>query len=244
MKRGLSLLLIAFMAVSLQGCFISIGDFISNGCISGNGIAMTETRSHANFQKVRNSSSANIYISRGPSYSVSVRAESNILPNVRTRLNGSTLEVDMIGCLTTRQEVAVYVTMPELNEVTTSGSGNIMSSDIWQTGMIVVVNTGSGSVSLGLDAASVRTEISGSGSVTLFNRAMQQDATITGSGSYHAATLNTEVARMIISGSGNANIAVNSSLTARLSGSGSVYYRGNPARVDVNATGSGRVVKM
>lgn len=244
MKRGLSLVLFAFMAISLQSCFIGIGDFISNRCISGNGIAMTETRNHTNFSKVRTSGSANIYISRGPSYSVNVRAESNILPNVRTRLNGSALEVDMIGCLTTRQEVAVYVTMPELDEVTTSGSGNITSSDIWETNTMVVVATGSGNVSLGMNAASVRTELTGSGSVTLFNRAMQQDATITGSGSYNAATLNTETARMMISGSGNANIAVNGSLTARLSGSGSVYYRGNPVRVDVNATGSGRVVKI
>jgi hypothetical protein len=47
-----------------------------------------------------------------------------------------------------------------------------------------------------------------------------------------------------ITGSGGVEITVNKDLDADISGSGTVLYKGNPARVNSDASGSGSVKKM
>ena len=47
-----------------------------------------------------------------------------------------------------------------------------------------------------------------------------------------------------ISGSGNCRCWVENDLEVRVSGSGSVYYKGDPEKVDARISGSGKVRKL
>lgn len=128
-------------------------------------------------------------------------------------------------------------------EADVSGSGNIdvkgkcrsFESDV----------SGSGRVQL---AALVREKadfgVSGSGRIQARGSASEVLATISGSGKVLAADLLAKSCEIRISGSGDVEINVKEELTANISGSGTVSYRGNPSKVNSHASGSGSVRKL
>jgi hypothetical protein len=85
--------------------------------------------------------------------------------------------------------------------------------------------------------------ISGAGSVTVTGSARKLVVEIHGTGSFYGDAFYADEASVTISGTGNAAGWVLNSLTAAVSGSGSITYYGNPARVAESRTGTGRIQK-
>ena len=65
---------------------------------------------------------------------------------------------------------------------------------------------------------------------------------IAGSGSIKAYDLSTDTLNASIAGSGSIKITVSTKIKAKVVGSGSIYYKGNPSSVDSKSVGSGEVV--
>ena len=124
-----------------------------------------------------------------------------------------------------------------------SGSGNMIvtgkcrsfNSDISGSGDIELNATVSGEVSF---------DISGSGKAIAEGSASSLEVEVTGSGKVLAAALAVNSCKVRISGSGDVETNVKDNLDARISGSGTVRYKGDPAHVNSNASGSGSVRKM
>jgi hypothetical protein len=105
--------------------------------------------------------------------------------------------------------------------------------------------SGSGGVRLALTVSSEADfDLSGSGKVEASGSAQAVKAEITGSGKIYASNMETDKCTVRISGSGDVEVNVKTELDARISGSGSVSYKGNPARVNADSSGSGKVRKM
>ncbi|HEU5291172.1 MAG TPA: head GIN domain-containing protein [Cyclobacteriaceae bacterium] len=105
--------------------------------------------------------------------------------------------------------------------------------------------SGSGGIRLALAiGGSADFDLSGSGKVEASGSAQTVRADITGSGKVLASNMETDKCKVSISGSGDVEINVKTELDARISGSGSVSYKGNPARVNADSSGSGKVRKM
>jgi len=157
---------------------------------------------------------------------------------VQTKITSNDLDLNVSGSGSLNAEIdAANV------EADVSGSGDVelkgkcksFESDI----------SGSGGVRLSLViAGSVGFDISGSGKVEASGSAQTVKAEITGSGKVLASNLETEKCDVRISGSGDVEINVKTELDARISGSGTVSYKGNPARVNADSSGSGKVRKM
>lgn len=128
-------------------------------------------------------------------------------------------------------------------EADVSGSGNVKIKGKCRNfdGDI----SGSGEVSFDGDIASdARFDITGSGKMQSRGSAKLAKAWISGSGKVMAGELEVARCEVKITGSGDVQINVKDELDARISGSGSVSYRGNPSHINSNSSGSGKVRKM
>jgi hypothetical protein len=80
---------------------------------------------------------------------------------------------------------------------------------------------------------------------TDFNSVLQQkdrsNIICSGSGGIDALDLSTNLTRVEVSGSGQAEVNVQSELDAQIRGSGSVYYMGTPEKITQEISGSGRL---
>ena len=137
--------------------------------------------------------------------------------------------------------------MPDISELSVSGSGDMICETLVKTDEIDIKVSGSGSVRMRkLESREVNATITGSGDITLSGSSADQgelDAVITGSGNFNAEELPFAEVSVQITGSGSARVNALKELETMITGSGSVLYKGNP-KISANATGSGRTKSL
>jgi hypothetical protein len=189
--------------------------------IHGSGMAKTESRAVASFSKIELAGSPDVEVTIGPDASVAVSADDNILPIIETKVEGDTLRIGSKQSYNTRLGVKVKITVPALDGVAVSGSGDIRAT--------------------GLKAGDLEASVTGSGDVTLNGVVDRLRGQITGSGDLRAGELGAKNVRVTVTGSGDATVRASEELDARVTGSGDVRYSGHPSQVRKSITGSGDI---
>ncbi len=141
-------------------------------------------------------------------------------------------------------DITVYVTMKDIRRLDVSGSGDLIGENTFVTGDLDVALSGSGSLSIDVEGDDMAFRISGSGNMEIAGQADEVDAKISGSGKIRADDLRATVLDASISGSGSIYMTVEEEIYSNISGSGNVYYKGDPDRVRSNASGSGKTRRM
>jgi hypothetical protein len=212
-------------------------------CIEGSGNVVSEMRTVEPFHSVDLATIGTVYLIQDGPAPIQIEAEDNILPLLRTRVTDGVLTIDHNGqCFRNTQPVVIRVTTDEVRGVSVSGSGSVLGeneigSETLETGV-----SGSGSIDLTVNATDLASTISGSGSTTLRGKATDHTVVVSGSGKVAAFDLETRRSKVTIEGSGTAEVFAIDVLDVVVSGSGTVTYRGNPARLAEDVTGSGSVV--
>lgn len=250
--------LIILIALGLTSCLGIV-------CINGNGIFVTVERGETGFDGIANSTSADIYYSKGDEYSVIIEADENLAEYIHTSVSSGILEIELKGtrCIRPGRTPVVYITSPVMSEIVLSGSGDIFADtlsgyiiDILDSGSGDIIcsyiegdeaellNSGAGDITVReIYADETRIVISGSGDISAEGIVENSDITSTGAGQAYCDDLTTTVCNALLSGSGNVHISVMDELIATLTGSGNLYYTGNP-EIHKNITGSGRVINV
>ena len=222
--------------------------FTATGCIDdltirGNGMEASEGRITPDFNQVKSEGAFDVHITSGDEPDVTVNAESNILPYIETDVRNHTLRIYIRGVHNVKNQLPmnVYITVPDLEGITQSGSGTV-TSGFFTSDRFTVTLSGSGNIETAVDAGTVDALISGSGDLVISGAANDAGFTISGSGKIDAANLTVHDCDAKISGSGNIWVTVEHFLSVAISGSGNVYYQGNP-EIEKHISGSGNVIR-
>lgn len=237
MKTLQQLLVACLLATSFSGCFF---DDIFD-CIEGDGNVVQQELDVSGFDGIKLRIAASVTITQGNEYQVEVEGERNVIRQLDLSVRRGLWYIEFEDCVRRHNRLRIDITMPEVREVTLSGSGTIEGTNIFVGESIDLFLSGSGYVDLGLDMNSIDAVLSGSGNIKLEGVADDIDHTTSGSGSLKAFELEVRKADILISGSGDAEITCTDFLDVRISGSGNVFYKGDP-RVDARVSGSGRVI--
>jgi hypothetical protein len=234
-------------------------------CVNGNGILASEDRPETGFSGIDNSTSANVKYTLSDNYSIVVEADENLMSYFKTSVSSGVLEISTSGtqCIRPDRTPVIYITGPELSEVYLSGSGDIFAdtlsgneikiydsgsgniiSNYAQASEIEIKNSGSGNITIyDIISTEASFKISGSGDISAEGSTETLNLTSTGSGNLNAEDLESGLFNTLISGSGNVYVHVIDELIASLTGSGNLYYTGNPD-IHLNTIGSGRIINI
>jgi hypothetical protein len=217
--------------LALSGCAIivtgnddvQVKSIFSSDAVAGNGQQATDLRAigAASAIDVRGPLEVNLRVGAAPS--LTVEADSNLLPRIRTEVIGGTLRMWVEGNVRSTNSLRVTATMPALSHVTASGSGRMTISE--------------------LNGAALAFTKSGSGSVNLSGRVGRLDFQHSGSGHVNASALHTGDANVNLSGSGRLSLGQvqGSALSVNVHGSGSLQAAGAVASLTARVNGSGGV---
>lgn len=185
----------------------------------------------------------NVYVTPGDSQTVVIRGQQNIIDNIEKQVSSDGIwGISYYNSVRNHAGITIYITTPQYDYATISGSGNTETTSSFSDSTNVYVKvSGSGNIVMRNDANILECEISGSGNMTLSGSAESQYINISGSGSISAFGMEVYESAIKISGSGSSQVNVEHYLDVNISGSGSVYYLGNP-ELNVNISGSGGVV--
>lgn len=248
-----------------------------------------ETRDVSAFTKISFRSPGTVYVKQGSPQKIEIEGSAETLEKIKTKVEDGKLSIGPEEkwnnwSWSDDSKVTVYVTMPTIETLSVSGSGDMivqtkitgnnlklnvsgsgsLQADMDVTGDVDVDVSGSGDMNLKGKCKSFTSDLSGSGSIKLnaaiagladfdisgsgeveaSGSSQTVKAEITGSGKVLAANMETDKCTARISGSGDIEINVKSELDARITGSGTVGYKGDPARVNSDASGSGKVRKL
>ena len=184
----------------------------------------SEARDVSGFNEVELKGVGNLSLEQTGSESLTVEAEEDVLPKIRTEVENKRLIIspERNTSINTTKPINYKLTVKDLNTLEVSGSGNVEAEDI---------NTDELAVTIG-----------GAGDVEIRGSADSQEVEISGSGEYRAGDLESKEATIDVRGSGLATVNVSDELEAEVSGSGSVEYIGDPT-VQQEVSGAGEVRK-
>ncbi|MEZ5104319.1 MAG: head GIN domain-containing protein [Draconibacterium sp.] len=212
-------------------------------------LAEDQERDVPSFSKISLRISGNLYLKQGEKQSVKIVAKESTLEDIITEVKDRTLNIRFPSNFVFKKydpgKIDIYVTVPEVDGLSISGSGDILAENI-NTRILDLAVSGSGDIKIGeLSSERISGSISGSGNVRIEKGGVADElsVSISGSGGFDAAEYEADDVIVRISGSGNCKITTNGSIKARIAGSGNVYYSGNPS-IDSSVAGSGKVREM
>ncbi|MCC7563034.1 MAG: DUF2807 domain-containing protein [Methanobacterium sp.] len=158
-----------------------------------------------------------LIIQQGNNESIRIEADDNLMSKISTTVSGNSLSINNLNSVSNRA-VKIYITLKDLNSLTTNGGGDSEVTDL---------NTDSLTVTLD------------NGKMTLSGNIDNLIATINGGGTIAAKDLVSQKATATINGEGKATLNIVNTLNAVVNGGGSIKYSGNPqVKQQVNGLGS------
>jgi hypothetical protein len=233
---------------SLCGCLtLDIDDkgniWNGNGII-GSGQVIEEFRQAANFNRICIQGSCKLFVRKSPAQELRLVGEDNILPIIETYVEGDTLVIGSERSYRSQVGLTVYATMEEIRGFSIVGACDIVGEESFTTDTLDLEILGAGNIDLEVTAQTISTIIRGAGNVTLRGSARQHMVEIAGSGNIEALNLEVQTYDIVIAGFGDCRIFVKERLDAVISGTGTIYYRGEPAVINSQIAGIGKLVKL
>lgn len=218
MKKSLQLIILGALSVTATG-------HAQWNKIRGNGKIVTEERATAQYDEISVSGFFDVVLVSGKEGAITVKGEQNLLPYIKVEVKDNVLKIytEKNINISTNEDIILTVPFEQISAVSLSGSGDL---------------------NLDVKTTDFEANLSGSGDVVLTGNSDSFTSKVSGSGDIDAVNLITKKANVTISGSGDFKVNCTDSLYARVSGSGNIAYKGNPAYKDTKVNGSGEISKI
>ncbi|MDF1543864.1 MAG: DUF2807 domain-containing protein [bacterium] len=175
------------------------------------------------FSRIKAQGSSDIYIKIGREQSVELTCDDNLIDNMIIKVRGKSLIIDSEGSFSTRKGPRIDITVPSLESMSLSGSGDVEIE--------------------GLNGGEFDYRLSGSGDLRAEGKLEFLEIKLTGSGDIDTRDLIAEEVDCRLSGSGDIQVYASESFDGSVSGSGDITYYGKPKHVDRSVSGSGSIRK-
>jgi hypothetical protein len=211
--------------------------------VKGKGDKITQSYTLPAFTMVRNSLSADVYLTQDSVASITVKGQPNILEILDLEVINNELSIGFKNnCGSIKYDpLEIDIHLPTLEKIDLSGSGNMITMNQFNANSFQMNVSGSGSITATINSSTiVKGSISGSGNLFLSGNTSTEDFIISGTGNIRSFALISDHSAVTINGSGNADVYANDHLEARISGSGNIKYKGN-ATVNSSISVTGKV---
>jgi hypothetical protein len=220
-----------------------------NACrkVTGHGPVVKQTRTPASFNALKVNLPGEVIYTVAAEHKIEIEAQKNILDLIETPVVNSELELKFKEPvdLPSNEILRVIVSAPTLNTIVLNGSANLTTLGSFQPSDLFLQLKGSGNVNMpSLVTRELFAIVSGSGDLKVAQGdTFVEELSVNGSGSVDLNGVTARHATTSIKGSGSIKLNVSETMFCRITGSGSVYYKGNPL-IETDIRGSGRVVKQ
>lgn len=214
---------------------------------------LTELRQITEFEEIEVIGSPKVYYHQADSFSVTVKGPENYVEKILTEKSGKMLTIRNKGkwgivniSFSDEDELAVYVTSPDLVAVRVNGSGDFVSTDLIDTDNINITLRGSGDINIDkllCDRCDI--ELIGSGDITLPDvEAQKTDAVLIGSGDIKMGLSKVADTNLSLKGSGDIKVDFTKgcrSVDCTVNGSGDISLTGQIGHFNGEKHGSGDI---
>ena len=226
--------LIKSFVITLSLFLISIGhaQYWKHKKVTGNGNLTTETITTPAYDHIKSVGFMDVKLIRGKEGEISVHTDETLHEWIEIKVKKNTLVLDITDNISVRTKKGIHITVPfeDISGVSLIGSGDIHTEDTIEATAFATELIGSGDIDLAIQTSTVKAKVTGSGDLTLSGSTNELHAHVTGSGDFDGGNLESNQTEVSCTGSGDAVVIANSSLYAKVYGSGDVNTKGHQAK--------------
>jgi hypothetical protein len=198
---------------------------------------VSERRELGEFNRIAMRGVGKMSINQGKEQSVVIEGDKIGVSRISTNVSDGRLVIDIgrdwvekisAGFDFISNDILIKITLKDLRELEVTGAADIEVGEIKTDALELKLIGASNLKVTELKADSLKTEIPGAGKVQVEGRVKDQSVTLAGAGNFSGYKLESETAKVVLSGVGSAQLWVKKELDATIAGVGSVEYYGNP----------------
>ncbi len=243
MKKTLLLL----VSCALFSSNLTFAQWSGKNKIQGNGTVVSEKRVTMDYDAIAVSGFFDVELVSGKEGDITVKGEENLLPFLKIEVINKVLKIssEKNKYLSTSKGKKILISVPfeEINKVSLTGSGDVLTKKTIKSNSFSVQLTGSGDVILEVESNSVEIDLTGSGDINITGTTEELTTNLNGSGDIDTSKLKAKNVHAAVAGSGDTTVYCIDNLHARVSGSGDIQYKGDPKKKDTKVSGSGSISK-
>lgn len=191
--------------------------------VVGSGARKTERRDVAEFDRLIVEGAYKVEVSCGQSRGLEIEADDNLLPLIKTDVEGGRLRIHSERGMTTQTLPRVRITVQDLKEVSVPGASDFRVDDMHN------------------DAFKLNVE--GASKFRASGETARLDIMLNGAGLVDARELLAGSASVVNNGAGTISVHASDTLDATVNGVGTIDYYGNPPTVNPKVNGFGKITK-
>lgn len=205
----------------------------------------SETRQLEKFIAISAGQGIQVNLEKGNKESCEINVSGMDVEDVITEVRGKKLRIRLADNKNHRRvEVIVNLSYVTLEEVEAHSGAMIQGKGAIKTNNLAVEVTSGAQADLDVEVEEIEIELTSSGHLSLTGIARFQDIEISSAGSLHAYDLICDDVSAEISSAGEAKVTASKQINALVSSAGSLKYKGDPTRTNVNTSSGGSVRKM
>lgn len=239
MRRFFSILFYGFIIVVVIGIIAGRKD--KSEATAADEDQRIETRAVDPFETLVLGGDFKVVIRNGDTYSVTIAAPASWFETITTQVSQGTLRVNTGRSVFKGEQVTLNIVTPSLRRIEAGGAVHLLTIDPLAGERIEVHLSGAAEADLNLDYQEVDARLSGAGHMALKGQAPKVSLQVSGAGALDAYELIAEHVTVSLSGAASAKVYADHTLQARISGAGSVRYRGEPEVVQPAISGAGSI---
>lgn len=231
------ILIVLLSVLMIQGCKTG-SDYV----VKGNGKVVSYEIPVDNYSQIAMSGSGELIYEQKtnrPAY-VKIEIDENLKDLIYIKSRGSKLIISDDNISSSK--LKIHTNSGSLKDLKISGSGNVTLKNEINVPDLKVTISGAGDLKANkLRCSNFKLFISGVGNADLAGDIYSSDIRISGKGNVEAFKLKTRGTECRISGVGYVKVYASEYLSSRISGSGTIEYKGSPKRKDNKVSGAGEI---
>ena len=242
--RGRRWVLRAVALLLLAGC----GQGHETDCLKSTGRVITERRPLPAFSQVYTYDNVDVQLVQDTATYAEVRAGKNLQEDIELTTSGpqliirNTSRCNWVRRYDTPRVVTLHT--PRVRDLFLRGQGNLSTVGNFRADTLFFHLLGAGDATLDFTTQYLNMDMYELGDVALLGRVTELLTVVGGSGSLDASALQNRRTYVELTrfSNGNARLHPTESLRGTHAGTGTLFYGGHPATIDVAVTGSGKVI--
>lgn len=193
------------------------------GGVHGSGKTATEARDLTGFKAVDVGGVFQVEIVAQKDFRVEVEADDNLLPLIKTEVDGNVLKINAERRLSSSNPIKIRIYAPDIDNLEVSGAANVSMTDIKNDNLTL--------------------DCSGHSNIKIAGETSKLNIDVSGSTKIDAEALRTVDANVDAGGASGVTVNVSGELRSEASGASKILYTGTPSNVIKETHGASRVAQ-
>jgi hypothetical protein len=173
--------------------------------------------------------------------SLTVTAEAAVIDSITVKVVQGRLRLTPARPFHTRQAITVELRTPGLSAMAIEAASTVIAQGLRSERLDIDIDAAANLTIEGLNCQHFKLHSQGAGTWLVSGHTVDQQVSISGSGDYRADRLVSDTASIRIQGAADVAVHARQQLDVEITGSGTVSYRGHPARIHKHILGAGSV---